>query len=391
MRMEEDDTESRPGPGTGDDVGDERQDDQMYMENGNDSVKGSEGTLVDGERDEPEDQTQDEGADHGFSDEEQFAMDPDDFVHYEYSFPGGGGSRYNGIPPYPGTTTEADRRTMMHDEELGQWLPIPPGYSAPRRAPQDAEEAEAAVWGHPPIHGEDDSRSSSPTGSNFSEDRRAKEQAREKKKKQGRDVSDTENEDDEDDRALADSVVPESSARVSRRVTVTIRGSITPEPSQPREPRGTHLPAQPSTQRANISRARKGKGRAMEGPDEMMAVDEETAGDVQQDVDMDDEGMDIYGKDEESEEDADETRVMGRRYTKEEEKEIGVFGMEVKERAEQLAAKYGRKSGNVLIMAGLGMKLARKENISNVYKSWYAMKHDKDSDCKSYFLSRVIG
>jgi hypothetical protein len=99
---------------------------------------------------------------------------------------------------------------------------------------------------------------------------------------------------------------------------------------------------------------------------------------------VDNEG-EVDGSAEGSDDQADdegETEGKGRRYTKEEELEVDKFGMKVKALAEGLAVKYGRKPRDILIRAGLGMKYGRKENISNVYKTWYAMRHDKEPGCK---------
>jgi hypothetical protein len=129
-------------------------------------------------------------------------------VFYQYLYPDGGSTRYVGIPPYSGVPGEDDRRTLMRDEDSMVWTTLPPGHCAPRYWDMHPENVNPMV----PEDGEDgESRGSSPTASNFSDDRRLKEKKREEKKEDGRYyVSDTEAEDDEDDRDLADSVVPDS-------------------------------------------------------------------------------------------------------------------------------------------------------------------------------------
>jgi len=52
---------------------------------------------------------------------------------YRITFPDNqGGAYYPGIPPFPGTPSEADRITEVRNEETGQWGPLPPGHCAPR-------------------------------------------------------------------------------------------------------------------------------------------------------------------------------------------------------------------------------------------------------------------
>jgi hypothetical protein len=202
---------------------------------------------------------------------------------------------------------------------------------------------------------------------------------RERKRKQGEEVSDTELEDDEDDRDLANSVVADIDV---------------PVPSQPRQQSSPHLP--------NIAHSDKGKNHAA---DDDMASDDDVADRADANDVADNDVTNCAGADEDVEEnDIDEhdsgddgdhddkevARAKGRRFSKAEEKEIDEFGVQVKNCAEELATKYGRKAPDVLIRAGLGMKLSRKDNIFNIYKKWYAMTHDKDPGCKFVILHFAV-
>jgi hypothetical protein len=77
-----------------------------------------------------------------------------------------------------------------------------------------------------------------------------------------------------------------------------------------------------------------------------------------------------------------EPRKMGRRYMKEEEREIDELGRRTVQDADGIATRWGRKRPDILIRAGLGIKSTKKDNISNIFKTWYAMKNDMDQGSK---------
>jgi hypothetical protein len=80
--------------------------------------------------------------------------------------------------------------------------------------------------------------------------------------------------------------------------------------------------------------------------------------------------------------DVEEPQKMGRRYTKEEVQAIDELGRQTVQEADAIASRFGRKRSDVLIRAGLGMKLTKKNNISNVFKTWYAANNDMDEGSK---------
>jgi hypothetical protein len=299
-------------------------------------------------------------------------------TEYLYIWPGSDhGIRYWSIPPIPGESSAASRRTRVRDEKTRQWVPIAPGYCAPSRSPYDEEEAQAAeekaVVAERAAHMteaaevaemaeaqemvEGDSGSS---GSNFSDDRRAKEQVRAKKRVWGKEVSDTEAKDEEDDHQLAGSVIPEAvEHRTQKGIYILVRSY-----NQTTDESEDHRPAPASSKF-------KGKGRAV---DDVDMVDDMSEHDLMDDMpDL----AEVSDTDDEEE----ELPTKGRRFTKAEKKETDELGRRVVEDADQLANKYGRKRGDVLVRAGLGTKLARKDNLANIYKKWYAMKNDKPVDC----------
>jgi hypothetical protein len=77
-----------------------------------------------------------------------------------------------------------------------------------------------------------------------------------------------------------------------------------------------------------------------------------------------------------------EPRKTGRRYMKDEEKEIDELGRRTVRDADDIGARFGRKRSDILIRAGLGTRLTKKDNISNIFKTWYAMKNDMDPGSK---------
>ena len=80
--------------------------------------------------------------------------------------------------------------------------------------------------------------------------------------------------------------------------------------------------------------------------------------------------------------DVKEPQKMGRQYTNEEKQAIDELGRWTVQEADVIATRFGRKWSDILIRAGLGMKLMNKNNISNVFKTWYAANNDMDEGSK---------
>jgi hypothetical protein len=303
---------------------------------------------VDGGEEDERGGDEDEGERRGEGDEdEDRAEEEDDSAFYRIMFPlNQGGAHYTGIPPYPGSPSEADRITEIRDEITGQWRPLPPGYCAPRRT--EVDEIDAArlrrLAAEVHQHGETDP-GDTPSGSDYSGDRRVKEKDRAKRQSRGKSTSDTEEEDDEDDREFAKDAVPDSNLSKRRR---QLRQDSPP-------PRFTK--AQKGKGRDRVDHAGAGQERGTHGG----GGDGDTMV-----VDMD--------------EQPNRSRQAVRGYSKEEIAEVDAFGCRVSEEAAQLAQKWGRKARDVLVRAGLGTRLSRRPNTYNEYRTWYASLHKDKKD-----------
>lgn len=251
-----------------------------------------------------------------------------DSAFYRYNFPGAGVSYYSGIPPFLGDPGAADRLTEVRNEETCKWGPLPAGYCAPRRSDgdqQEAEEAEEQGRTSAVQQGSDLEYESTPTGSDYSDNRKVQEKDRARRRTRGKSVSDTEEEDAEDDRDLADDTIPEKQTGCRQ------------------HNKRAHTP--------RFTKAQKGKGREKGGVRHM------TDGDTNQEP---------IGP-----------RKIARGHSKEEVEEIDTFGQRVAAEADALARKWNRQHRDVMLQAGLGMRLSRKGNTYNEYRAWYASVHQK--------------
>jgi hypothetical protein len=270
---------------------------------------------------------------------------PDETAFYRITYPNNqGGSHYPGIPPFPGSPSAADRITEIRNEETGRWEHLPPGHCAPRRADGDDRDAQLAMLATltPVDHHDDEcARESSPSGSDYSTARKVKERDRVYRRSRGRPASDTEEEDDQDDNAFAESLAQELSS------THTQRRKLNGDPPPSR-----------------FTKEQKGKDRAADD-----------------DVDAD------VGTDEENK----GHRKAARGISKEEKSEVDAFAKNVVARAEELADKWNRKPRDILIRAGLGTRLSRGPNTYNDFKAWYTAVHKDErpegkSSCHSSYL-----
>ena len=164
-----------------------------------------------------------------------------------------------------------------------------------------------------------------------------------------------------------------------------INNSEITDPRRSRKSRRSAYP-RPSKQ-IRLTSDHKGKSRAIENEDNMMDVDDLV---MAEDADMDC-TVDEHGDgDEGCEAEGQGGRPMGRRYTKLEEKKIDELRISTKEAVSQIAEEFGRNPKDVMQRAGLSTKAMRKDNLSNLYKTWYGMTHDKDPDCKFISSQSVI-
>jgi hypothetical protein len=109
-------------------------------------------------------------------------------------------SYYSGIPPFLGDPGAADRLTEVCNEKTGKWRPLPDGYCAPRHLDgdqQEAEEAEEQGWTSAVQQGSDIEYESTPTGSDYSNNRKVQEKDQARRRTRGKSVLDTEAEDAE--------------------------------------------------------------------------------------------------------------------------------------------------------------------------------------------------
>jgi hypothetical protein len=271
-------------------------------------------------------------------DKDEDGMNLDETAFYRITYPNNqGGSYYPGIPPFPGSPSAADCITEIRNKETGQWECLPSGHCALRRADGDDQDAQLAMSN--PVDNNDDEhvRESSPSGSDYSTARKAKERDRVYRRSRGRPASDTEEEDEQDDNAFVESLAQELSA------THTWR----------RKPNGNSPPSR-------FTKEQKGKARAAN--DDAMEVDADG------DVDEQNKGH----------------RKAARGISKEEKSDVDAFGKDVVACTEELADKWNRKPCDILIRAGLGTRLSWGPNTYNDFKAWYADVHkDEKPEGKS--------
>ena len=161
-----------------------------------------------------------------------------------------------------------------------------------------------------------------------------------------------------------------------------INNSRIPDPHRSRRSRRSAYPPE----QIRLTSDRKGKSRAVENEDDMMDSDNPV---IAEDADMDctvdergdgDEGFEAKGQ---------VGRPMGRRFTKLEEKKIDELRISTKEAVSHIVEEFGRNPKDVMQRVGFSTKAMRKDNLCNIYKTWYGMTHDKDPDCK-FISSRPV-
>jgi hypothetical protein len=162
---------------------------------------------------------------------------------------------------------------------------------------------------------------SPPSGSDYEAARDAKMKQRAFYRRRGKSVSDTEEEELEEDARLERELVEE---RVGKR--------------------GQSLP--------RYTAEEKGKGKAKSGQVEEDVVNED-----------------------DEDEDEEANRNMHGPLSKAGMAEAVELGNQTRKSAELIAKKYGKTVRNVMISAGLGIQNARQDNFSNLFKVWYAHHH----------------
>jgi len=272
---------------------------------------------------------------------------------YRITFPNNQGGRYYpGIPPFPGTPSAVDCITEVHNEETGQWGPLPPGHCTPRQAGGDEEEAERAARRRAAASCPDDKNwdwGNTPSGSDYSGDWRVKDKDRANQWLRGKSTSDTEQEDEEDNRDFANSAVPDSI--LSKHHSQLNQGSPT----------------------LCLTKAHKGKGR--DGGDVAADIDSVHEQGTHESESVEDDAMDV-----DTDPEPLHSHKAAWRFFKEEVKEVDAFGCRVNEEVVQLANKWHCQPHNIMFQAGLGTRLSRQANPYNEFRSWYASVHKKEVD-----------
>jgi hypothetical protein len=307
--------------------------------------------------------------------EDEVRMDLDDSAFYRITYPNDqGGAHYSGIPPFPGSPSAADRITEIRNEETGQWEPLPPGYCAPRRADGDDREVLLASASYPAEDDDDDiARESSPSGSDYSSARKAKERDRAYRRSRGRPASDTEEEDDDDYHAFAQSLAQELSATHSKGHTLD-RDS--PTPRFTKEQKGKGREANNDVMNVNVDRDADGEESDMRHTlNRNSATPRFTKEQKGKGREANDDAMDVDADRDVDGGESDRRRKATRGISKEEKAEVEAFGQTVTERADELASKWNRQRRDILIRACLGTRLSRGPNSYNDFKSWYAEVH----------------
>jgi hypothetical protein len=194
--------------------------------------------------------------------------------------------------------------------------------------------------------------SSAPSGSDFEADRQVKLAKRNFRRSHGKSVSNTEDDDLEDERELLEEVASETQRRLGH----------SPPPLTAKE---------------------KGKGRAL------VSDDEGDQSDGRQPTPTSGSRHDL----EEEEEEEEEEPTHGRKYgplSKAALLEAVELGNRTREDAERIAKKYGKAPRTVMIAAGLGIQNAREPNFCNQYKVWYAHHHPKPDGSKLFILIVLV-
>ena len=218
----------------------------------------------------------------------------------------------------------------MHNKEMGQWGPLPPGHCTPRQAEGDEEEAERAAHRQAAASCLDDENQdwgNTPSGSNYSGDRRVKDKDRANRWSRGKLASDTEQEDEEDNRDFANSVVLDSI--LSKRHSQLNQGSPT----------------------LHLTKAHKGKGR--DGGDIAADINSVCEQGTHESKSVEDDAMDV---------DADleplHSHKAAWRFSKEEVEEVDAFRHRVNEEVVQLANKWHCQPRDIMFRAGFGTQLS---------------------------------
>jgi hypothetical protein len=275
-------------------------------------------------------------------------------IAYRLTYPDGGGRRWVDMPPQPGNPTAADRQTEMQDPITNLWIPIPQGFSASGLSDEDVREcwqaevakrieAKKLAKSASKAIAEDPDESDL-SGSDWGKQRDAQERVRAKEKLRGKIVRDTESEDDEDDRDLEPSAVPET-----------------------RVPAGT-------VHRQSTKKTRPGKGKQLDGKPSDPALDK-----LLQSIPITLTGRklcDACDAGTHARLAATEEGGGGRKQSGLEEHYTNLFGDVITNTARAMGLYFGRSQATIMTNAGLKMTAARGPNSANDFRTWFSLQDE---------------
>jgi hypothetical protein len=302
--------------------------------------------------------------------------------------------RYHDMPPMPSEFDHWDRKfeqTWIRDEANDCWAQIPSGHSIPAYSGQQGQEdlayAEGDLVGDfqsdsssaenfPPAscnaqeeNAESDVHESTPSESNFSDDRAAVVKKRKRKRDMGEEDSDTEQDDLEADEELRDEVVPEfpMAGHKSRRKGAHSKKSKGKRAQRYTDDEGTDGSGQEGEREGVVAEP----GRGTEGSTEKSQG-----------------GLDVEGGGEDRE------RVLAKskshfkpgRWSKADDEVCQDFGSWVNGKADKISQRIKKNPSEIMLRAGLGIKLGKKNNAWPKFEKWYAEKYPKPPSSMSFTL-----
>jgi len=247
---------------------------------------------------------------------------------------------------------------QVFDEANGIFVPIPHGFVAPSRSAPDDDpnhnDEDLLAWTDP-------EPGSTPSGTDFEETQEALLKTRKRKRELGREHSDTERDDMEDNDDLRDDVVDEAF----------------PSPSP----------------RRHKKKARKGKGkgkeRARDTSDMSEGVEDEEVDEVRKKKGKEHltVGQALHPIDEEDEGDGevDDTprKKKPGRWPKTALQMCEELGTRVTKEAGEIAEKFGKDVSEVIMRAGLGFQFHKVQSQWHLFQVWYNHNYQKppESEC----------
>lgn len=292
---------------------------------------------------------------------------------------------YHSSPPMLSDYPHCDRKleqTWIFDEANKCWADIPLGHSIPAYSEFQYDDQDDSLVHIPPACHDSpeedptpgDVDESTPSGSDFSNDRALVVKKRKREREMGREDSDTELDDLEDDEGLRHEAVPESpvDGRRSRRNGANSKKSKGKRPQRYTDDEGTEESGQ------------EGEGGIAEpGRNSKGSMKKRS----QRRADVED-----GGEDRERVQAKSKPYFKRGRLSKSEDAVCEDLGLEVTRLVNEAAQSINKNPSEVVLRAGYGIKPSKKNNAWAKYETWYAETHPKPENSTSFMclsLSQV--